>query len=76
MRRTGNSMLCLLTAFMLAVIHVPGSAAAEGDQQQLLAQQEAIAQWVFKDAGENGIFPAASGAYKNAALFKECGRDL
>lgn len=66
-------MLCLLMAFMLAVIHVPGSAAAEGDQQQLLAQQEAIAQWVFKDAGDNGIFPAASGAYKNAALFENVG---
>lgn len=66
-------MLCLLMAFMLAVIHVPGPAAAEGDQQQLLAQQEAIAQWVFKDAGDNGIFPAASGAYKNAALFENVG---
>ncbi|MFL1676816.1 fibronectin type III domain-containing protein [Paenibacillus dendritiformis] len=73
LRRTGNRMLCLLMAFMLAVIHVPGSAAAEGDQQQLLAEQEAIAQWVFKDAGDNGIFPAASGAYKNAALFENVG---
>ncbi|RJG24334.1 hypothetical protein DQX05_10795 [Paenibacillus thiaminolyticus] len=67
-------MLCLLMAFIiLAVIPVPGSAAAEGDQEQLLAQKEVIAQWVFKDAGENGIFPAAFGAYKRAALFENVG---
>lgn len=72
-------VISLMVIGLLLAMELTGfvSAGREGNEEDLASEatavQETIAQWIFKDKGENGVFPATGGVYQTASSIRDVG---
>lgn len=72
-------VISLMVIGLLLAMELTGfvSAGREGNEEDLASEvtatQETIAQWIFKDKGENGVFPATGGVYQTASSIRDIG---
>ncbi|QOS79835.1 metallophosphoesterase [Paenibacillus sp. JNUCC31] len=74
-----SKVISLMAIGLLLAMELTGFVSAgreeseEGLASEAAAVQETIAQWIFKDKGENGLFPATGGVNQTASSIRDVG---
>jgi len=66
-------VIVLLLAANLSSFVFAAEDAKDSLTNKVTAAQETIAQWIFKDAGSNGVFPATGGVYQTSSTIRDVG---
>ncbi|MFD7523493.1 metallophosphoesterase [Paenibacillus chitinolyticus] len=72
--------ISLFVVFLLLALDLAGAVSASGTagagngaQAEAAAVKETLAQWIFKDKGSNGVFPATGGVFQSASSIRDVG---